>query len=104
MAGGRITGLKVCSFGECHELTHGKYCQRHRDIDRTRQTSRWKRVRLQVLRNAPVCERCSQDFSMEVNHIVPLERGGAEYDYDNLEALCVSCHRKVTAAQRRGEE
>lgn len=41
---------------------------------------------------------------MEVNHIVPLERGGAEFDYDNLEAVCTACHRKITAAQARGEE
>lgn len=100
----RITGLKVCAYGECHELTHNKYCQLHRDIGRTRQTSRWKRVRLIVLREHPICERCGRDYSMEVNHIVPLERGGAEYDQDNLEALCVACHRKVTAAQARGEE
>lgn len=100
----RITGLKVCAYGECHELTHNKYCHRHRDVGRTRQTSRWKRVRLVVLREHPICERCGRDYSMEVNHIVPLERGGAEFDQDNLEAVCVACHRKITAAQARGEE
>lgn len=42
---------------------------------------------------------------LEVNHVVPRNGGGygpgCWHHQSNLEVLCVDCHRKVTAAQRR---
>ena len=36
----------------------------------------------------------------EADHIVPVSRGGAEYDVSNGQALCASCHSKKTASER----
>ena len=35
-------------------------------------------------------------LSRELDHIVPLHKGGSN-DQDNLQALCVPCHRAKTA-------
>jgi 5-methylcytosine-specific restriction protein A len=35
----------------------------------------------------------------EVDHVVPLAIGGPDTD-DNLQALCIDCHRRKSAAER----
>ncbi|USK87225.1 HNH endonuclease [Peribacillus asahii] len=32
-----------------------------------------------------------------VDHIVPIKRGGAQLDMNNLQSLCNACHNKKTA-------
>lgn len=46
------------------------------------------------------CAKCSVmlDETYEVNHIVPLEKGGSNRE-DNLEALCRTCHGKISIAE-----
>ena len=34
-----------------------------------------------------------------MDHIQPLHRGGAALDLDNLQAICVDCHREKTAGE-----
>lgn len=51
------------------------------------------------------CARCrSYVEKVEVNHIVPClgKHGvsGCHHHIDGLEALCIPCHREVTAEQR----
>jgi hypothetical protein len=48
--------------------------------------------------------------AVEVDHIIPLSRGGAELDEDNIQSLCAGCHRAKTMreaaegrARARGE-
>jgi hypothetical protein len=43
------------------------------------------------------CNRCSAmlDETYEVNHIIPLEEGGTNQE-SNLEALCRTCHGKLS--------
>lgn len=36
----------------------------------------------------------------EADHIIPVERGGAACGLDNIQTLCVRCHRQKTAAER----
>lgn len=36
-----------------------------------------------------------------IDHIIPIEQGGAELDNDNLEATCKRCHAKKSAGERR---
>lgn len=38
----------------------------------------------------------------EINHIIPLAKGGAD-ERDNYEALCRSCHREITAKEHAGQ-
>lgn len=41
--------------------------------------------------------RCS---SLDVEHLVPLWKGGAD-DLSNLQLLCIACHKLKTSAERR---
>jgi 5-methylcytosine-specific restriction endonuclease McrA len=53
-------------------------------------------------RQGGVCARCREPLvgSFDVDHINPRSRGGSD-DLDNLQLLCISCHRKKTALERR---
>lgn len=54
---------------------------------------RWAIVRAGVLRQARgVCSMCGYLGADEVHHIVRIADGGAEFDVDNLAAVCRSCH------------
>ena len=63
---------------------------------------KWAEVRLRVLdRDNWRCRVCGK-YGNEVDHVTPLDRGGAAYDEVNLQTLCGGiggCH----AAKTRGE-
>ena len=66
---------------------------------------RWTRVRLEVLhRDSFRCRRAGP--RLEIDHVVPLDQGGAVYDVNNLQTLCGGaggCHAVKTAAENRRE-
>ena len=47
------------------------------------------------------CARCSH-YGNQIDHIVPLHKGGALYDKDNLQVLCRREHQEKTASERGG--
>ncbi|MEP0826251.1 MAG: HNH endonuclease, partial [Nitrososphaera sp.] len=57
----------------------------------------------------PVCSRyhghgCGHAFplyELTVDHVIPISRGGAVMDEDNMQLLCFSCHRRKTRRERR---
>lgn len=61
-----------------------------------------QRIRGRYLRLHPLCDRCQQktppvvSAAVEVDHRVPLFKGGAEDD-GNRQGLCHQCHREKTA-------
>ena len=61
----------------------------------------WARFRLQILaRDGWRCRACGRAGGpFEVDHIIPLDRGGAALDPGNAQALCVPCHFKKTRAE-----
>lgn len=63
-------------------------------------TKEWRSARFAVLREEPLCRHCARIGYTKraecVDHIVPISKGGAEYDRDNLQALCISCHNRKT--------
>ena len=62
---------------------------RKHKIDRRK----WARVRLQVLdRDGWRCVQCGKAGRLEVDHVTPMESGGAVYEKRNLQALCRPCH------------
>lgn len=88
--------------------------ERHQDLDRRRGSARkrgydgaWEAVRAEILEEEPECRRCKAanrlKVAVMVDHIVPLEDGGARLDKDNLQPLCRDCHAVKTAEdlQRR---
>ena len=66
------------------------------------QSSRWRKIRNQYLKEHPVCERCGK-LATEVHHIKnlmmfrddPLRMEMMAFDEDNLQALCHDCHCQV---------
>ena len=60
----------------------------------------WERIRQRVLDADPLCRMCDAaglvTAAQEVDHIVPLHRGGTD-DPDNLQGLCKPCHAIKTA-------
>ena len=61
---------KPCSYPNCPELTYGRYCEKHQNqveqkYSRTNRlfkhlynTSRWKKLRKQLLQEYPLCVEC----------------------------------------------
>jgi 5-methylcytosine-specific restriction protein A len=54
----------------------------------------------------PICEGfCAKEnrvtVASELHHIVPLRRGGARLDEDNVMPICGPCHRRITAQESR---
>ena len=61
---------------------------------------RWDRLRRRVLDSANWrCAHCGS-YGNEVDHINPMEHGGAAYDLGNLQVLCRGCHIAKTKADR----
>lgn len=59
-----------------------------------------QRIRSRIMQGQPLCRMCEDAGlvtpGVEMDHIVPLFKGGTNDD-DNLQMLCVECHRKKTA-------
>ena len=65
---------------------------------------RWEWVRRQVLdRDGWRCAQCGKAGRLEVDHLVPLEKGGQPYAMENLGAKCRPCHFAKTAIERGGK-
>lgn len=114
-----IATQRPCSHIGCPALTRDSYCPEHADdkkIEREANrkhigpriknpiyaTAQWKRLRLMVIRRDPVCvaEGC-RNFSAEVDHIIPLSKGGSAFALENLQALCKSCHTRKTLSEQQ---
>jgi len=54
-----------------------------------------------VLRRDPVCKICGEEASTDADHIVPISRGGAKWNLDNLQGLGPSCHAKKTRQESK---
>lgn len=80
--------------------THGFYACAH-----------WRRLRTAFLARNPLCADPEGRHpgipapANEVDHIVPrLVRPDLVYDWDNLQALCKSCHSRKTRLEEDGRD
>ena len=67
---------------------------------------RWRRVRRLILdRDGWRCRACGKASGrLQVDHVVPIDRGGEPWALDNLQALCGGrngCHARKTAGENR---
>ena len=93
-----------CEGAGCNQLASPgrRVCPAHtKPTDNISSTQRgydvaWMRVRLSVLRRQPWCAACHAEglvtIATEVDHIIPLSKGGARLDLANLQPLCRPCH------------
>jgi len=63
----------------------------------------WHKARRLQLAKEPLCRLCKAAGrtvpATDVDHIVPINLGGAELDPDNYRSLCRPCHSIVTQRQ-----
>lgn len=57
-------------------------------------TRHWRKLRDRFLQAYPRCFQCGYEAT-EVHHVKPLAMGG-DSSWNNLEALCKSCHSRIT--------
>ena len=54
----------------------------------------------------PLCVECVKKdqtvVAKVVDHVKPINAGGARLDDNNLQSLCESCHNRKSAAESRG--
>lgn len=77
------------------------------EVRKIRDSREWRdRVRPKQLLDFPYCQTCEEkDGSLteavQVDHIIPLELGGAPFDPKNLQSLCKRCHVIKSAEEAR---
>lgn len=68
------------------------------------QSRRWRALRALKLQQQPLCEECLRKGRMTpaemVDHIVPINKGGASLDMENLQSLCNACHACKSAKDK----
>lgn len=87
-----------CPNLECREHRRPRRAGRRPSAAARGYGRRWQRLRKMFLRANPLCVECGAAAS-EVDHIIPLRQGGSNR-WDNLQALCKSCHSRKTAQER----
>jgi 5-methylcytosine-specific restriction protein A len=92
--------------GRCDE--HRRELERERSRRRRAErgprvygTKRWQMARKHKLFQNPLCEACGTKVATEVDHTVPLDRGGDPFALENLSSLCSPCHWAKTARENR---
>jgi 5-methylcytosine-specific restriction protein A len=64
----------------------------------------WRKLRLMILQRDPICKECEKKnifvSSVVVDHILPINKGGAKYNADNLQGLCTTCHNRKSARDK----
>lgn len=76
-----------------------RYTERKGTVAERGYGARWRRFRMMVLRDRPVCEDCGTAPSKDLHHVQKRADAGPDCE-DNVLALCHSCHSRRTA---RGE-
>jgi 5-methylcytosine-specific restriction protein A len=105
----------ICSYPGCNELTHDRYCSKHkREVNKERNemnskiyNNRWRKASKAYLKDNPLCVHCKKEDRLtpatEVDHIIP--HGGDMkrfWDKSNWQSLCKKCHSKKTALEDGG--
>lgn len=107
------TPTRICLRKGCNRSTTGTYCDEHKPKPRSPSTSvtkdpRWRGVRqafIESLGGPPyLCGICMEPIArgqMDVDHIVPVSRGGAPFDPKNLRVAHHSCNRSTSQKHPR---
>lgn len=103
-----IRGSQRCC-PECQKYekaTTKAYDSQRGDSGQRGYDANWQKVRAWKARCDPLCEMClKQGISRAldvVHHIVPIVKGGARLDLDNLMSICSMHHEEIHKAERWG--
>lgn len=115
----RPTVLRPCAHPGCSALVERGRCEKHkreswRDYERERRPPRdkvfysspaWRAARALVLAGEPLCRECAKAGrvvpAVQVDHVRAVKDGGAPFDPENLQPLCLACHSRKTLAESR---
>jgi 5-methylcytosine-specific restriction endonuclease McrA len=92
--------LKPCH--DCGRLATGsrcRICTATRNGSKPYTTPEWRKLSFAVVKRDRACVQCGSTFLLSAHHIVPRAEGGRDAP-ENLEALCIACHGRETAAER----
>ena len=63
-------------------------------------TYQWQRLRNAYLKSHPLCVMCEKESKTkranEIDHIIPINKGGSAIDWANLQSLCKHHHSQKT--------
>jgi 5-methylcytosine-specific restriction protein A len=66
---------------------------------------RWRTLRKIILNESPMCVECLKKNKFigasVVDHILPINQGGAIYSRSNLQSLCAPCHNRKSRYDRK---
>ncbi len=69
-------------------------------------TGRWRKLTVRHRQEEPLCRSCKSRGIIKagnlVDHIVAINFGGDEWDEDNLQTLCHSCHQAKRQREKNG--
>jgi len=66
--------------------------------------TRWRKLSKYKKQIDPICEICEKEAVYCVDHKRPINEGGAIYDLDNLQSLCVGCNASKTGKQKNKKQ
>lgn len=70
------------------------------------QSTAWRELRALKIEQSPLCEECQRKgittLAQVVDHIVPISKGGAKLDIENLQSLCNPCHNSKSGKEAHG--
>lgn len=84
--------------GRCatHARSRERETHRNKGIYNSR---RWKFARRAQLAQNPLCAGCGR-IASDVDHVTPIEHGGAVWDPLNYQSLCQACHSVKTRREQ----
>jgi 5-methylcytosine-specific restriction protein A len=95
----------ICT-GKCKQEAARQH-DRSRNSDPFRRlysTARWRRLRVRIKREQPLCKVCGNHATEEIDHVVPARiwcaRGNDSWDQGNLQGFCSTCHHRKSARER----
>jgi 5-methylcytosine-specific restriction protein A len=73
--------------------------------DKFYHSTKWRKLRKQVLTINPLCVYCQKENKPTIatiaDHITPVRLGGEVWELNNLQSLCESCHNKKSAKESK---
>jgi 5-methylcytosine-specific restriction endonuclease McrA len=75
-------------------------CATRRERTNPYTTPTWRRLSLAVVQRDGACLECGSRAGVQAHHVIPRAEDGADTPA-NLEARCVVCHGRETAAEQR---
>lgn len=69
------------------------------------QSTEWRKLRAIKIQIQPLCEECLRkgmySIAKVIDHIKPINQGGASLSMDNLQSLCSGCHNRKSGLEAR---